>query len=64
MQEIVKSEKTKILRYTPKVPEQEIEKGNGIETLPLNPKDPCSYGKSGTRASKALLTVSLWSFRA
>ena len=37
MQEIVKDEKAKILRYAAKVLKQEIEKVNGIETLPLNP---------------------------
>ena len=39
MQEIVKDEQAKILRYAAKVLKQEIEKVNGIETLPLNPED-------------------------
>ena len=39
MQEIVKDEKAKILRYAAKVLKQEIEKVNGNETLPLNPED-------------------------
>ena len=39
MQVIVKDEKPKILRYAAKVLKQEIEKVNGIETLPLNPED-------------------------
>ena len=39
MQVIVKDEKVKILRYAAKVLKQEIEKVNGIETLPLNPDD-------------------------
>ena len=36
MQEIVKNEKAKILRYPAKVLKQEIEKVDGIESLPLN----------------------------
>ena len=39
MQEIVKNEKAKILRYPAKVLKQETEKVNGIETLPLNLED-------------------------
>ena len=39
MQEVVKDEKAKLLRYTPKVLKQEIEKVNEIDTLPLNPED-------------------------
>ena len=39
MQEIVKDEKAKVLRYTAKLLKQEIEKVNGIETLPPNPED-------------------------
>ena len=36
---MVKNEKAKILRNAAKVLKQEIEKVNGIETLPLNPED-------------------------
>ena len=39
MQEIVKNEKAKILRYPAKVLKQEIEKVDGIESLPLNLED-------------------------
>ena len=39
MQEIVKDEKAKVLRYAAEVLKQKIEKVNGIETLPLNPED-------------------------
>ena len=39
MQEIIKDEKAKILRYAAKILKQKIEKVNGIETLPLNPED-------------------------
>ena len=39
MEEIVKDEKAKILRYAAKVMKQEIYKVNRIETLPLNPED-------------------------
>ena len=39
MQEILKNEKAKILRYAAKVLKQKIEKVNGINTLPLNPED-------------------------
>ena len=39
MQEIVKNEKAKILRYAAKVLKKDIEKVNGNETLPLNSED-------------------------
>ena len=39
MQEIVKNDKAKILRYAAKVLKQETEKVNRIETFPLNLED-------------------------
>ena len=39
MQEIFKDEMEKILRYAAKVLKQDVEKVNGVETLPMNPED-------------------------
>ena len=66
MQEIIKDEKSKILRYAAKVLKQEIEKVNGIQILSLYPEEISLTARERVVPEhlKQLLAVSLWSFRA